>query len=225
VIEALADIGVSRHDAIAVGDGENDLSLFRSCALGVAVANAVDSLKRQADWVLSAEDGAGVAELLGGPIFSGEKILDPPRWRITIGHDRCGAPVQIPSFGLTVLISGPTGSGKSYAAGLLAEELIRAAYTVLVLDPEGDYEELRAVPGVATLGDQGGLPDARQVVALLHHRFGSVVVDLSTHDETLSDASFMGELRRPSTRIGSALDCPTGCWSTRRTTRSGTAVR
>ena len=182
VIEALADLGVSRHNAIAVGDAENDLSLVRACGLGIAVANAVESLKREADWVLSAENGAGVAELLGGAIFSGERVLDPPRWRVTVGHDRHGAPVQIPSFALNVLVSGPTGSGKSYVAGLLAEQLIRAAYTVLVVDPEGDYEDLRALPGVATMGDDGVLPDPRQVVAMLHHRFGSVVVDLCRHD-------------------------------------------
>ena len=41
--EALADMGLSRHNAIGVGDAENDHSLLDVCEVGVAVGNAVDS--------------------------------------------------------------------------------------------------------------------------------------------------------------------------------------
>ena len=182
LLEALAEIGVSRHDTLAVGDAENDLSLLRPCAVGAAVANAVESLRRQADLVLSAENGSGVLELLDGPVFWGTQVLHPARWHVTVGRGADGKPVQIPSSRLNVLISGPTGAGKSYVAGLLAEQLIQAAYTVLVIDPEGDYEALRAIPGVVTLGHES-LPDAERIVEMLHHRFGSVIVDLSTGED------------------------------------------
>jgi hydroxymethylpyrimidine pyrophosphatase-like HAD family hydrolase len=45
LVEALAELGVDRHNVIALGDAENDHSLFEVCEVGIAVANAVDSLK------------------------------------------------------------------------------------------------------------------------------------------------------------------------------------
>ena len=46
------------------GDGENDLALFAPADLGVAVANAVDALKKIADVVTGNPGGYGVAEYL-----------------------------------------------------------------------------------------------------------------------------------------------------------------
>lgn len=79
VYQALGDLGISHHSAVAIGDAENDHSLLRGCELGVAVANAVDSLKRHADLVLEKPGSAGVAEFLRGPVLSGEAPLEPRR--------------------------------------------------------------------------------------------------------------------------------------------------
>lgn len=46
------------------GDGENDLALFAPADLGVAVANAVDALKKIANVVTEKPGGYGVAEYL-----------------------------------------------------------------------------------------------------------------------------------------------------------------
>lgn len=46
------------------GDGENDLALFAPADLGVAVANAVDALKKIADVITEKPGGYGVAEYL-----------------------------------------------------------------------------------------------------------------------------------------------------------------
>lgn len=64
LIEVLDDMGLSRHNAIGVGDAENDHSLLHACEVGVAVANAVDAIRSHADAVLSLPDGQGVAVLL-----------------------------------------------------------------------------------------------------------------------------------------------------------------
>ncbi|MBV9996935.1 MAG: HAD family phosphatase [Caulobacteraceae bacterium] len=60
---ALAELEVSAHDVVAVGDAENDHAFLAASGLAVAVANAVASLKAEADLVTEAPDGAGVAEL------------------------------------------------------------------------------------------------------------------------------------------------------------------
>jgi phosphoglycolate phosphatase (TIGR01487 family) len=63
---ALADIGISPHNALAIGDAENDLALLQAAEVGAAVANAVPSLRAHADLVLDEPDGQGVAALLSG---------------------------------------------------------------------------------------------------------------------------------------------------------------
>ena len=60
---ALADMGLSPHNVVGIGDAENDHALLSFCGFGVAVANAVPLLKERADLVTQAADGAGVAEL------------------------------------------------------------------------------------------------------------------------------------------------------------------
>jgi hydroxymethylpyrimidine pyrophosphatase-like HAD family hydrolase len=61
---ALARLGISEAETVGVGDGENDCSLLDTCGYGVAVANAVHSLKERADFVMVRERGAGVEELI-----------------------------------------------------------------------------------------------------------------------------------------------------------------
>ncbi|HUH71421.1 MAG TPA: HAD-IIB family hydrolase [Mycobacterium sp.] len=58
----LAETNFSPHNTIAVGDAENDLSLFGVVEIGAAVADAVPSVRRHGDLVLDAPDGVG-AEL------------------------------------------------------------------------------------------------------------------------------------------------------------------
>src|SRR4051794_13461225 len=48
---ALDELGFSPHNAVAVGDAENDHAFLESCEVAVAVANALPSLKDRADLV------------------------------------------------------------------------------------------------------------------------------------------------------------------------------
>ena len=49
---------------VGIGDAENDEAFLALCGLGVAVANALDSLKARADQVTRGENGAGVREVI-----------------------------------------------------------------------------------------------------------------------------------------------------------------
>jgi hydroxymethylpyrimidine pyrophosphatase-like HAD family hydrolase len=73
---ALAGLGATAEETVAIGDAENDDALLASCGRRVAVANAVPALKEAADFVTAGENGAGVAELVDR-ILRGE--LDDPR--------------------------------------------------------------------------------------------------------------------------------------------------
>lgn len=174
----LTELNLSLHNAVAVGDAENDLSLFGVAEMGAAVANAVPSVREHADLVLDKEDGAGVAELLTGPYLSGARRWCPPRWWVEIGTFDDGSPVKVPGSQARMLVTGSAGSGKSYLVGLMAEQWIQAGYCVLLLDPEGDHVELQEFNQVQVVDARHHLPEPTELVDTLRPHT-SVVVDLS----------------------------------------------
>jgi hypothetical protein len=86
-----------------------------------------------------------------------------------------------------VLIAGDAKSGKSWIAGLLCEQLILHGYSMCVLDAEGDYRSLEAMPGVTILGGEDPPPTPRELLSALRYPDRSVVIDLShvAHDEKI----------------------------------------
>lgn len=56
---ALRKLGLSRHEVVGIGDGENDHSFLERCECAVAVANAVPSLKEVAAFVTRARTEMG----------------------------------------------------------------------------------------------------------------------------------------------------------------------
>jgi HAD superfamily hydrolase (TIGR01484 family) len=177
---ALSELGISPHSTLAVGDAENDHSLIDVCELGVAVGNAVDALKEHADVVLREADGTGIPAFLDGPILSGAVRVHPRRWNVPLGAFDNGEPATVPGSQANVLVTGDSGSGKSYVAGLLAERLISLGYTVCVLDPEGEHDALGQLRGAAAVGGDEPVPRPDQLRRLVLHRLGSLVVDLSS---------------------------------------------
>jgi hypothetical protein len=118
----LGKMSLFPHNAVAVGDAENDLSLFGIAEIGAAVADAVASVRRLADVVLDKPDGAGVAELLAGPYLIGAQRWCPPRRWVNIGAFDDATSARIPGSQGRILVTGPAASGKSYLVGLMAAE-------------------------------------------------------------------------------------------------------
>ena len=63
---ALGDLGLSAHDVVGIGDGENDHAFITHCELAVAVADAIPSLQEAADVVTRGGGSAGAVELVDG---------------------------------------------------------------------------------------------------------------------------------------------------------------
>lgn len=61
---ALAELRLQAKEVVGIGDAENDSVFLAMCGCSVAVANAIPSLKGQADFVTRARNGAGVEELI-----------------------------------------------------------------------------------------------------------------------------------------------------------------
>ena len=64
-LECLAGhLGLTLANCMAFGDGMNDLTMVESAGIGVAMANAVDAVKRVAKMVTASNDDDGVAKAL-----------------------------------------------------------------------------------------------------------------------------------------------------------------
>jgi hydroxymethylpyrimidine pyrophosphatase-like HAD family hydrolase len=61
---ALDELGETAEATVAVGDAENDLVMLGVAGCGVAVGNALDSVKERADLVMEGRAGEGVRELI-----------------------------------------------------------------------------------------------------------------------------------------------------------------
>ena len=61
---------VESHHVMAIGDGENDLQMIQGAGIGVAMGNAVISVKESADVVVSSNDDDGIYEAVERFILS-----------------------------------------------------------------------------------------------------------------------------------------------------------
>ena len=73
--EAMAELskvaGIDLCQTIAMGDSFNDISMIKTAGLGIAVRNAVDPLKSQADYITkNTHDESAVAEVIDRFIFN-----------------------------------------------------------------------------------------------------------------------------------------------------------
>ncbi|ADQ06375.1 Cof-like hydrolase [Caldicellulosiruptor hydrothermalis 108] len=56
--------GLKREEVMAIGDGDNDISMIEYAGIGVAVENAVEKLKEAADFVVAKSDDSGFAQAI-----------------------------------------------------------------------------------------------------------------------------------------------------------------
>ena len=163
---ALRQLGLSFHEAVGVGDAQNDYPFLERCECAVAVANAVPSIKRFAAFVTQRQAGEGVAELIDELIADDLVRVESKLEQhfVTVGLRGDGTAVKIPPYGVNVLVAGPSGSGKSTVVAGIVERLIGQDYQVCIIDPEGDYGPSQ---GVITLGSRDHAVSINEVLAIL----------------------------------------------------------
>jgi hydroxymethylpyrimidine pyrophosphatase-like HAD family hydrolase len=178
--EALAALRLSAHNAIGIGDAENDHEMIDLCELGVAVSWGSAALTAAADEVLEGTGPQAVATYIRDAARSVR--LAPERVgrrRLLLGHTPDGRDLSLAVRGRNVLVAGDPRSGKSWVTGLLCEQLILYRYCICVIDPEGDYTPLEALPGVVVLGGDEPPPRPADILRAMRHPDVSLVLDLS----------------------------------------------
>jgi hydroxymethylpyrimidine pyrophosphatase-like HAD family hydrolase len=185
---ALDTLRLSARNTIAIGDAENDHEMLRLVEVGVAVEWGSAALRQAADIVLPGTGPAAVAQYLLN-LAQTKQLPVPPRARrrLLLGYTEDGREFSLAVRGRNVLIAGDVKSGKSWIAGLIGEQLILHGYCVCVIDPEGDYVSLEALPGVTVLGGEDPPPTPKDLLRALRYPDRSVVVDLShlTHEDKI----------------------------------------
>jgi HAD superfamily hydrolase (TIGR01484 family) len=171
---ALKDLGLSPHNVAAVGDAENDHALITTAELGVAVANALPSLKKHADFCTPADHGAGVSQLIDQLVADDAAELAPERHCVLLGRagDR---DVILDPYATNAMICGTSGSGKSTLTTGLLERLCEAGYQFCVLDPEGDYTSIEFA---VVLGAPNRAPLVSEVMDVLKDPSRNAVVNM-----------------------------------------------
>ena len=156
---ALDMLRLSAHNAVAIGDAENDHELLRLVEVGAAVEWGSASLRAAADDIVRGEGPWAVAEYLR-QLARTARLPVPARARrqLLLGHTEDGEAFSLAVRGRNVLITGDARSGKSWMAGLLCEQLILHGYCMCVIDPE------------ATIDRSKRCPVSRSLAATIHRR-------------------------------------------------------
>jgi hypothetical protein len=163
---ALAELNISAHNAVAVGDAENDHAMLSLCECSAAVANALPSVKDKVDIDLTQDHGAGVRELIAR-MLDDDLAQHAPRLQrhdILLGKDSSNRDVTLSPYGASALIVGTSGGGKSTIATGLIERLSKKGYNFCIIDPEGDYD---AIEQAAVLGSPDRAPSVDECMQLL----------------------------------------------------------
>jgi hydroxymethylpyrimidine pyrophosphatase-like HAD family hydrolase len=180
---ALEALQLSAHNTAGIGDAENDHAFLALCECAVAVADAVPALRDRADYVTRAPAARGAVEFIEEHLLEDLVSLVPRlvRHSLALGQLGDGRPLTIPAHGTRLLVAGPSGSGKTSLTGVLVERIVESGRSLLLLDPEGDYQTLVELEGLVVLGGKAeqALPTPDEIGQLLRQPRTSLVLDMS----------------------------------------------
>lgn len=174
---ALAELQLSPHNVVGIGDAENDHAFLQVCECAVAVANALPMVKERVDLVTRAGHGEGVTEIVSALVEDDLRQLERSisRHDLILGRDRQDREVRLNPARSGVLVSGPSGSGKSTSVHGILEQLAKGGYQYCLFDPEGDYE---GIEGAIVLGNSDHAPSEQEIMQVLQKPSENVVVNL-----------------------------------------------
>ncbi|MBI1996553.1 MAG: HAD hydrolase family protein [Deltaproteobacteria bacterium] len=177
---ALDELGRSERNLVAFGDAENDIPMMTEAEVAVAARGAVPAVSALADERLTQLGGAGVALYIRKMLKQGGFAPTPARRKVRVGSTSDGDEVALPTSGINIVVSGDPRSGKSWIAGLLAEQLVEQGHRICIIDPEGDYAQMGQRSKIITLGLDLALPPPQAAAQLLVTEPLSIVFGLTS---------------------------------------------
>lgn len=201
---ALRELNLSAHNAVGVGDAENDHAFLSMCECSAAVANALPAVKDRADIVLDADHGTGVCELIEEMLENdlAEREAQLSRPGVLVGTDEDGENVYLSPYSVNALIVGSSGGGKSSIATGLIERLQANGYNYCIIDPEGDYDNIETA---VVLGGPDHAPTLEECEQLLCNPETNAIINLlgiKLEDRPWFFMAFFARLRDIRARTG-----------------------
>lgn len=173
---ALRELGVSRHNLVAIGDGENDLALFEFAEHAVAVQNADALVKRVANRTTDGAYCDGFLELARDLIAT--DLADAvPRHKVVIGARENGSAIELTPCRDSLLVHGPDGSGKAALCNRLLDQFLASSYQCCIIDAE--VGGLRVPAEIDVFGDAHEVPRLTDILAALDQPTASVAINLA----------------------------------------------
>ncbi|MBV9912179.1 MAG: HAD family phosphatase [Sinobacteraceae bacterium] len=203
---ALEKLCLSAHNAVGIGDAENDHALLGLCEFGAAVANALPTLKEKADLVTRGARGAGVTELidelLKDDLASHDSQLT--RHHLRLGTRTDGAALDLSPYGQSVTLLGAAGPRRHGIATRLLQQLAECDYTFCLIDPAREFVTLSEA---VTLGSAERVATLEEVIKLLRSPGQCGVIDLSALAGTQA-AAYANELLSQLLRLKAQAGLP-----------------
>ncbi|HEY0681410.1 MAG TPA: HAD family hydrolase [Steroidobacter sp.] len=186
--EALRELGVSRHNLVAIGNAENDLPLLAWAEHAVVVSNAHESIKQAADRVTEGEFCDGFLEI-ARDLVATDLASSTPRRRVVLGRDEDEREITLTPCQDSVLISGPDEAARTLICNRLLEQLMQQDYQCCVIGAD------RNLPGAApkgVLGDMSSWGDIHEAPRLTDVL---AALELPTHSIDINLVALPSETR------------------------------
>jgi hydroxymethylpyrimidine pyrophosphatase-like HAD family hydrolase len=179
--EALRELGVSRHNLVAIGNGDNDLPLFASAEHAVAVSNSSEAVKHAADRVTAGAYCEGFLELARDLVATDLSHAEPRR-RLVLGRDEDQHEVTLSPCQDSVLVSGADETLRTIICNRLLEQLMQQDYQCCVIgaDRNMPVASPRGVfAGLSSWGTAHEAPRLTDVLTALEQPTRSIEINLA----------------------------------------------
>ncbi|MBL8269715.1 HAD family hydrolase, partial [Steroidobacter sp.] len=178
---ALRELGVSRHNLVAIGNAENDLPLLASAEHAVVVNNAAESIKQAADRVTEGSFCDGFLEL-ARDLIATDLAASVPRRRVILGKGEDDSEIALSPCQDSVLIAGSDETARTLVCNRLLDQLMQQDYQCCVIGAD------RAAPAasprgafasMSSWGDAHEAPRLTDVLAALEAPTHSIEINLA----------------------------------------------
>lgn len=179
--EALGELGVSRHNLVAIGNAENDLPLFASAEHAVAVNNAGEAVKQAADRVTESGYCDGFLEL-ARDLIATDLAASAPRRRVVLGKGEDQRDVTLSPCQDSLLVSGTDEAARTMVCNRLIEQLLEQDYQCCIIgadrntpvaSPRGAFADM------SSWGDAHEAPRLTDVLTALEQPTHSTEINLA----------------------------------------------
>lgn len=162
---ALTELRLSRHNTVGIGDAENDEAFLKLCEASVAVANALEAVKKSADLVVSGVASQGVVQIVENLLSDDlQELHHRPGRGFRLGNNLAGEEIRVPVYGTRMLVTGDSAGGKSKLAVSILEQLIEMEFQTCVIDPEGDFQTVERAIVLGTVERAASPEEVMQVI-------------------------------------------------------------